>query len=66
MREVLLCKYGELILKGLNKSRFENQMLSDLAKKLKNGQEKARCIMCNYCGLVIEKEPTKCLYGKVK
>lgn len=38
----------------------------DLAKKLKNGQAQAKCIMCNYCGLVIEKEPTKCLYGKVK
>lgn len=38
----------------------------DLAKKLANGQKEARCIMCNYCGLVIEKEPTRCLYGKVK
>lgn len=38
----------------------------DLAKKLINGQDKAKCIMCNYCGLVIEKEPTRCLYGKVK
>lgn len=38
----------------------------DLAKKLKNGQPEAKCIMCNYCGLVIEKEPTRCLYGKVK
>ena len=38
----------------------------DLAKKLKNGQNQAKCIMCNYCGLVIEKEPTRCLYGKVK
>ena len=38
----------------------------DLAKKLKNGQKEAKCIMCNYCGLVIEKEPTKCLYGIVK
>jgi 2,4-dienoyl-CoA reductase-like NADH-dependent reductase (Old Yellow Enzyme family) len=38
----------------------------DLAKKLANGQQEAKCIMCNYCGLVIEKEPTKCLYGKVK
>lgn len=37
----------------------------DLAKKLKNGQLAAKCIMCNYCGLVIEKEPTKCLYGRV-
>lgn len=38
----------------------------DLAKKLKSGQPQAKCIMCNYCGLVIEKEPTRCLYGKVK
>ena len=38
----------------------------DLVKKLHNGQPQAKCIMCNYCGLVIEKDPTKCLYGKVK
>lgn len=38
----------------------------DLAKKLKNGQTEAKCIMCNYCGLVIEKEATRCLYGNVK
>ncbi len=38
----------------------------DLAKKLINGQSEAKCIMCNYCGLVIEKEPTRCLYGKIK
>ncbi len=37
----------------------------DLALKLRNGQTQAKCIMCNYCGLVIEKEPTRCLYGKV-
>ena len=37
----------------------------DLVRKLRNGQKKAACIMCNYCGLVIEKEPTRCLYGKV-
>ncbi|MBR4858390.1 MAG: NADH:flavin oxidoreductase [Clostridia bacterium] len=38
----------------------------DLVKKLMNGQSESKCIMCNYCGLVIEKEPTRCLYGKVK
>ncbi len=39
----------------------------DLVKKLKNGsQTEAKCIMCNYCGLVIEKEKTRCLYGRVK
>ncbi len=34
--EVILLKYGELILKGLNKAKFENQMLRDLSAKLKN------------------------------
>ena len=38
----------------------------NLVKKLKEGQQESKCIMCNFCGLVIEKEPTKCLYGKIK
>lgn len=39
----------------------------NLAKKLKEGrQTEAKCIMCNYCGLVIEKGETKCLMGRIK
>ena len=39
----------------------------NFAKKLKSGEAtKSKCIMCNCCGLVIEKEPTRCLMGKVK
>ncbi len=39
----------------------------NLAKKLKEGKvAQSRCVMCNYCGLVIEKEPTKCLLGRIK
>lgn len=39
----------------------------NLVKKLKKGkQSEAKCIMCNYCGLVIEKGETKCLYGQIK
>lgn len=39
----------------------------NLVKKLIDGkQTEAKCIMCNYCGLVIEKEATRCLYGKIK
>lgn len=39
----------------------------NLVKKLKDGvQTESKCIMCNYCGLVIEKESTKCLMGKIK
>lgn len=38
----------------------------NLVNKLVSGkQTQARCIMCNYCGLVIEKGETKCLYGKI-
>lgn len=38
----------------------------NFARKLKEGTAtKSRCIMCNCCGLVIEKEPTRCLMGKV-
>lgn len=39
----------------------------NLVKKLHEGrQAEAKCIMCNYCGLIIEKEATRCLYGKVR
>lgn len=39
----------------------------NFAKKLKDGTAtKSQCIMCNCCGLVIEKEPTRCLMGKVR
>ena len=39
----------------------------NLVKKLKDGKStQSQCVMCNYCGLVIEKEPTKCLLGKIK
>lgn len=38
----------------------------NLARKLKDGtQAEAKCLMCNYCGLVIEKGETRCLYGRV-
>lgn len=35
MKEVLLLKYGELILKGANKNYFESTMLRDIRRKLK-------------------------------
>lgn len=33
MKEVILCKYGELILKGANRSRFESQLLRELRRR---------------------------------
>lgn len=39
----------------------------NLVRKFIDGtQTEAKCIMCNYCGLVIEKESTKCLMGRIK
>ncbi|MBE6572914.1 MAG: tRNA 4-thiouridine(8) synthase ThiI [Ruminococcaceae bacterium] len=35
MNEVILCKYGEIILKGQNKGWFENIMLRDLRARMK-------------------------------
>ena len=35
MREVILCKYGEIILKGANKSTFENILLKDVKRRAK-------------------------------
>lgn len=38
----------------------------NFAKKLKEGvSTKSQCVMCNCCGLVIEKQPVRCLMGKV-
>ncbi|MDE6189504.1 MAG: NADH:flavin oxidoreductase [Clostridia bacterium] len=39
----------------------------NFAKKLKDGKTNvSQCVMCNYCGLVIEKGETKCSLGKIK
>lgn len=35
MKEVLLCKYGELILKGANRSYFENLLLKELKTRIR-------------------------------
>ena len=35
MTEVILCKYGEVVLKGLNKSWFEGLMLRELRRRLR-------------------------------
>ena len=35
MKEVILCKYGEIILKGANRSSFEAIMLKELRRRAK-------------------------------
>ena len=34
MKEVLLCKYGEIALKGLNKGQFESALLKEIKKRV--------------------------------
>ena len=35
MKELILCKYGEIVLKGLNRSSFESEMLKNIRRRLK-------------------------------
>ncbi len=38
----------------------------DIVKKFQTGKQTAsRCIMCNYCGLMIEVDSVRCYYGKL-
>ena len=34
MKEIILCKYGEIVLKGLNKKQFEVLMLKQIARRV--------------------------------
>ena len=36
MKEIILAKYGEIILKGGNRSRFENILMSNIKNALRN------------------------------
>lgn len=36
MNEIILCKYGEIALKGLNKSTFESMMVKSIKRRLRN------------------------------
>ena len=33
MKEIILCKYGEIVLKGANKSSFESQLTKELRRR---------------------------------
>ena len=35
IKEVILCKYGEVILKGANRSEFEAKMIKELKRRAK-------------------------------
>lgn len=45
MKEVILCKYGEIILKGANKSTFESILLKEVRRRAKAfGSYSVRCM----------------------
>lgn len=35
MKEIILCKYGEIVLKGLNRGTFENELMKNVRRRLK-------------------------------
>ena len=38
----------------------------DIVRKFQEGKQTAsRCIMCNYCALMIETDKVRCYYGKL-
>ena len=39
MKEIILCKYGEIALKGLNKSTFESMMVKTIKRRLASAGE---------------------------
>ena len=39
MKEIILCKYGEIALKGLNKSTFESMMIKTIRRRLASAGE---------------------------
>ncbi len=41
MKEIILCKYGEIALKGLNKSSFESMMTKSVKEDLKAADSSA-------------------------
>ncbi len=74
MKEVLLCKYGELILKGANRSYFENMLIRELRTRLKragnfdvNYAQSTIYIepKDEYCDLDLALEYTKKVFGIV-
>ena len=35
MKEIILCKYGEIVLKGLNRGSFENELIKNVNRRIK-------------------------------
>ena len=42
MKEIILCKLGEIVLKGLNRKSFEQKLLSNLRHRRRRGRHGRR------------------------
>ena len=74
MKEVILCKYGEVVLKGLNKSWFEGMLIRELKRRMarfgdfevRAAQSAAACVPQNDgCDLDGAFEDAKKIFGFV-
>ena len=45
MKEIFLCKYGEIVLKGQNRRNFESMLVKELRRR-KQRDEKPFALMC--------------------
>ena len=64
MREIILVKYGEIILKGGNRSRFEKVLIQNIANAIKNIAE-TRITIMKMMPKSQEEEGQKVLLGAV-
>jgi len=56
MKEVILCKYGEIVLKGLNRASFEKILMKDVKSRLAD----IGAFDVNYAQSTLYIEPTDC------
>ena len=56
MKEVILVKYGEIILKGLNRSKFEDLLIRNIKKAV--GRENLASVKKAQAIIYLEPQPT--------
>ena len=55
MKEIILVKYGEIILKGLNRSKFEDMLIRNIKKVV--GKENIASVKKAQAGIYIDPAP---------
>lgn len=66
MKEIILAKYGEIILKGGNRPKFENILMNNIRNSLKNVAEvKARLAQATIYVEVFDEDKNGYCSGKI-